>query len=72
MKTDVKLYWSSGEVAKERGCTVHNVNRVLALHPKLRESKYSTWIGGRRLYTRAGLDFILALPTKRGRPSGKA
>ena len=64
-----KELWSSGEIAKEKGCTTVNVNRIVSLHKKLLGREYSLWVGGRRLYTQAGRDYILGLPDLRRRPS---
>jgi hypothetical protein len=61
----IKELWSSGEVAKEKGCTLVNINRIVSLHKQLTERKYSMWVGGRRLFTQAGIDFILTLPDNR-------
>jgi hypothetical protein len=62
-----KEYWSSGEIAKEKGCTVVNVNRIVSLHKKLLAWPMSIWVGGRRLYTEAGRAFLLTLPDMRFR-----
>jgi hypothetical protein len=61
----IKELWSSGEVAKEKGCTLVNINRIVSLHKQLTERKFSMWVGSRRLFTKAGLDFILTLPDNR-------
>lgn len=63
--SQIKTLWSTGELAKEKGCTLVNINRIISLHTKLKDRHYSMWVGGRRLFTPAGRDFIMTLIDRR-------